>query len=152
MAAVLAWRPTVFGHLERWKRPLWCISGEGAVFAQSPPALVVPPPLKPTSEHVLTPFPPTGSRQARRTIIPLHPQPTTIDIPPPPTRDPPCLNDVSASAAAATARVSSDSRFPAPAPTVSVCNFSSSTTAATSRDLSYSRVFTPPTASCSPPH
>ncbi|KAK4433587.1 hypothetical protein Salat_1121100 [Sesamum alatum] len=76
----------------------------------------------------------------------------TVDIPPPPARDPPCLNDVLASADAATGRVSSDSRFPTPAPRVSACNFSSSTTAANSRDLSYSRVFTPPTASSSPPH
>ncbi|KAK4423131.1 hypothetical protein Salat_1895700, partial [Sesamum alatum] len=98
------------------------------------------------------PFPPTRTHQARRTIIPLHPQLTTVDIPPPPARDPPCLNDISTSAAAAIARVSSDSRFPTPAARVSPCNISSSTTASTSHNLSYSRVSTPPTAASSPPH
>ncbi|KAK4423134.1 hypothetical protein Salat_1896000 [Sesamum alatum] len=52
--------------------------------------------------------------------------------------------------AAAIARVSSDSRFPTPAARVSPCNISSSTTAATSRDLSYSRVSTLPTTAFSP--
>ncbi|KAK4412358.1 hypothetical protein Salat_2882600 [Sesamum alatum] len=75
-----------------------------------------------------------------------------VDIPPPPARDPPCLNDVSASTAAATVCVSSDPHFPHQLLGFSACNFSSSTTAATSRDLSYSRVFMPPTTSSSPPH
>ncbi|KAK4424928.1 hypothetical protein Salat_1686400 [Sesamum alatum] len=79
--------PIAMAELEKLKAS-WS-EKMGTILADSLPALVAPPPLKPTSEHVLTPFPPTGSCQARCNIIALHPQPATIDIPPPPARDSP---------------------------------------------------------------